>query len=311
MFFPSMKQLQSYLPFPLLWALLCLPLLLALNFYLPGHTVTIALMLSLLLGLPHGAADPLLAWKIAKHSLIKTLCILALYFSLVLLTWFAWSALDPWPLILFILISLVHFILGGRPKNFSSKLLLGSFSIILPILFYTEQAAEIFDLLSNKENFLVDSTRLGNVALTLLIAASAGGLIVFIAECKARKISIHSLLPDIIECTTMLLAAYFLSPLLFFAWYFCSLHSPLHLRDVGRSSKLNSAALYVTIIITLIVTAGLAALAYKSIYAINHQDALIQLTFQGLAALTFPHMLLVGTWQLMQRCGCTIELNSP
>jgi beta-carotene 15,15'-dioxygenase len=311
MSFPNKKQLQAYLPFPLPWALLCLPLLSALNFYLPTYAVTIALILSLLLGLPHGAADPLLAWEVAKRSLIKTACILALYFGLVLLTWFTWSTFDPWPLILFILISLLHFILGSRPVNFSSKLLFGSFSIILPVLFYSEHTAEIFSLLSNKESFLVDSKNLGNVALALLIATSAGYFILFVTEYKARKISIHPVLPDIIECIMMLFAAYFLPPLLFFAWYFCSLHSPLHLRDVGKSSKLNSAALYATIVITLVITAVLAALAYKGIRTLDHHDALIQLTFQGLAALTFPHMLLVGAWQLMQRRARTIESSSP
>jgi beta-carotene 15,15'-dioxygenase len=303
--------------FPLGWALLSLPVFFLLNQYVDSQAVYIALILSLALGLPHGAADPLLAWKVADRSALKTAIILLLYFSFVVLTWFAWTLLDPWIFILFLLLSWIHFILGSRSARLRMKILLGSFSIMLPITFHTTEVVEVFKLLTTQQSWLIDANflqRLGLISLAAILIIYAWMTSQRSTTDESNSIHQENIL-DIIECILMVLAAYYLPPLLFFAWFFCTLHSPLHLRDVIKQLKTSPALLGTVIIATLIATAVLAIFAHRMMPAGDsspwHINTLIHLTFQGLAALTFPHMLLVGIWQLKTQRDMATGSNSP
>jgi beta-carotene 15,15'-dioxygenase len=303
--------------FPLGWALLSLPAFFLLNQYFASQAAYIALILSLALGLPHGAADPLLAWKVADRSTLKTAIILLLYFSLVVLTWFAWTLLDPWVLILFLLLSWIHFILGSRAARLRMKILLGSFSIMLPVVFHSVEVVEVFKLLAVHQSWLSDTNflqKLGLISLATILIIYAWMASKQSTADKSNSIHQEDIV-DIIECILMILAAYCLPPLLFFAWFFCTLHSPLHLRDVVKQRQISLPLLSGVIIITLIATAVLAIFAHRMMSTGGsspwHINAMITLTFQGLAALTFPHMLLVGIWQLKTQRDMAIGSNSP
>jgi Brp/Blh family beta-carotene 15,15'-monooxygenase len=85
-----------------------------------------------------------------------------------------------------------------------------------------------------------------------------------------------------------------LSPLLSFAVYFCVWHSRSHIARIWfsiRGTKERRRSLIEAMVYSVIAWAS--ALVLLLVFQDTLTDALIPITFIGLAALTVPHMLLV------------------
>ena len=100
----------------------------------------------------------------------------------------------------------------------------------------------------------------------------------------------------------MVLVILLLPPLPAFAIYFCSIHSTNHIKRIIPtllSFMEKKKILYLMIIFSVLSWSG-GGLAYYILLNLNsYTDTIIKVTFIGLAALTFPHMILVdGVFRL-------------
>jgi hypothetical protein len=83
----------------------------------------------------------------------------------------------------------------------------------------------------------------------------------------------------------------------FFAIYFCALHSVRHLRSGFRAESRGRLTALIVVLYTAVPILGavavlLVSLSVGPIVAVD--DRLLQVVFIGLAGLTVPHMILVG-----------------
>ena len=100
----------------------------------------------------------------------------------------------------------------------------------------------------------------------------------------------------------MVLVILLLPPLPAFAIYFCSIHSTHHIKRIIPtllSFMEKKKILYLMTIFSVLSWLG-GGLAYYILLNLNsYTDTIIKVTFIGLAALTFPHMILVdGVFRL-------------
>lgn len=248
-------------------------------------SLIIAVALISIFGLPHGALDPIVAyrsgiWKKPRGLLFFLLAYIALCSSMILF----WLVFPILGLSLFLVLSAIHF--GRDYQRYSAsnieQLCYGAFVLGIPVLFHQEQSRMIFEFLL----FGYEPSR-----LILLIQASAIAAITLLAY----KIKHHSKFA-LIELLGLIAAAFILSPLWYFVLFFCVLHSPRHLVSSFNllEPKLKSLGLFVMIFITLLTIAiGISVAVFIKDDSLMVDALTLQILFVGLAGLTVPHMLLV------------------
>jgi beta-carotene 15,15'-dioxygenase len=101
-----------------------------------------------------------------------------------------------------------------------------------------------------------------------------------------------------------------LPPLLAFAWYFCFLHSLRHLLTLAERlappqkwAALGWVALNGMPLTLITLIASGIGYAWLRHVDLNEAEAVTRVIFWGLAALTFPHMLLTWLWERKERAG--------
>ena len=239
-----------------------------------------------LLGLPHGALDPLIMRSTGLARTNRQLGgFIALYATIAsvaaLLWWFAPVA----ALAVYLLMSIWHFRNDWRDELPAlQRLLAAAATVGAPALFQPRAVSEIFQYLV----FGADASVIAEATAVAGLCGIAG--VVFSA---AR--SIAKRLPLAVELLSLPLLAWFLPPILYFVVYFCALHSPRHLVETIAASKVSGQSMVVTgsVFTALAIAAG--GLAYALIPGIDDRAALIGVVFIGLAALTVPHMILIET----------------
>ena len=102
--------------------------------------------------------------------------------------------------------------------------------------------------------------------------------------------------------TVMVLVISLFPPLPAFAIYFCLIHSIHHFKRI-IPTLLNfmekKKILYLMIIFSVLSWLGGGTVYYILLNLYSYTDTIIKVTFIGLAALTFPHMILVdGVFRL-------------
>lgn len=244
-----------------------------------------ALALIALFGLPHGALDPLLAyrrgvWRGAWQAALFLLSYLAL---VGLMLWF-WQHSTASALALFLLITAWHFSADwrgqGRPVFawLSVALLLG-----LSALAHPQDFVKLFALLLGDDQAVVFQRCLalvGAIALPLALATAARG---------ARREPGPAL-----ELLSIALGGFLLPPLWFFTLYFCVLHSPRHLRrhfggawrGAGSQVGLIAAAFSLPVV-------AVAAWYALGLPRTELDEGFARILLAGLFALTVPHVLLL------------------
>ena len=257
---------------------------------LPDHFVNIlAITLIVLVGLPHGLLDPWLIneeWLKQKSTALK---IIAAYTAVALAFAIFWWLAPTIACALFILISAQHFGQDLSSSGLSGwqQASLGLAIIAWPIAWHPQQAHLIFEQLG----VILSISQLSVLArLSMLIAA----LILLVAKMKSKTRF------DLLQLQLCLaIVALLCSPFVYFALYFCCLHSWQHFsqhqqlcRQLLQSSPWPLLLLFVLTIIFL----GLSTILFLS-EASHLQQASIVGIFYLLAALTMPHMIVIWRWQ--------------
>ena len=239
------------------------------------------------LGLPHGAIDTYIAWQ---NGLWLSPSGLAAFTGVYLLITFfvigAWVVLPVLSLSVFLIISAWHFGTDANAQNFAERWLFGSLVFCLPALFHPIDVANLYEMLSGPlARNIVSITRAW---------APISAIIVILMICtqlsdrpQRRK--------DIATILGLIAFAWALPPLVYFAIYFCALHSPTHFCRVIKlipASDRRRAVMH-TIVFT-VITLTLAGLSLNMLFGeLPVEQSVVQIVFVGLAALTVPHMVLI------------------
>ena len=259
-----------------------------LNALASSAQIAIALTGIALVGLPHGAGD---AWLAARLGLVRgpkhAAMFLAGYTLLAALVIAVWLAAPVISLAVFLLISAWHF--GGDFTDSAKPVLRLSAGLALlgaPAVFWPGAVGDIYAALSGPAAMgLVEIQRMACILawLALPLAGLIGGFDT--ADWRGWAG---------LAALTLLAAA--LAPLLWFAVYFCALHSPRHLRrllaDAGADARARLIGLSAVMTLVTLIAALTVCLAIMP-SAPDIDTALLNIIFIGLAALTVPHMALI------------------
>ena len=244
------------------------------------------LLTILIIGMPHGASDILIARRLYPREWLKLSAFVAGYLFLAIIVLITWLLYPIFSLSVFLLISALHFGLLDTLSNQSASLrivrafIYGATPIIIPITFHTSDVNEIFKLLIFGKNDL--AYQLSPLFPIWLLALTA---FFFKNPEKTRR--------EILEIIAIAIILVILPPLWGFAFYFCCVHSVRHFFNLSKTlkpiEKFDIFALLLTVIVTLILI-GVASFLLEGK---EFENDLLRITFIGLAALTVPHMLLV------------------
>lgn len=257
-----------------------------------------------LAGLPHGAAD---AWIAARQGLsrgtFRTALFLGVYVVLAGLVVVAWHLFALASLVVFLALSAWHFGDDARDGlHPAARISTGLIILGAPAAFHAAEVGQTYTVLTSSQ---VHGSVLPAVAqlvalqgmlfwvaclilpLTLLLTSISK------APEAARQVSTLKHMAEMIVVVAM---AAWLSPLLYFAVYFCVIHSPRHLIRVielfpEREGKGFIASISAMTLLSLL--AALAAWGWLTFSGLQPDAAGLKVLFIGLAALTLPHMLLV------------------
>lgn len=245
--------------------------------------LALAILLIALLGIPHGALDPVVAKRAGlMNSSMAGLGFYTLYTLIAGVFVGLWLWLPLPSLLVFLLISAQHF---GR--DWHGALSLGGFAygalvLGLPAWFQTEAVQAIFEFLL-----------FGDEAAVAVWALKGLGVIgLSLGLIDIRRIPLQKLA----ELGALTLCAWLLDPIWYFVVYFCGLHSPRHLTAEYQKlpSHERTQALRVMAFITLLTIVGALVVGLWVQPSVMQLNALIiQITFIGLFALTVPHMALI------------------
>jgi Brp/Blh family beta-carotene 15,15'-monooxygenase len=244
--------------------------------------VVLLVLLVALVGLPHGALDPLVAWRAqfwrTPRGLVYFLSAYLALGGLTLALWVHWPGLA---LAAFLAYSAWHFSADWQETLPRPLAIAGGALVIAgPSLFHRAETAELFALLAHASIAEGLTTFLPWVAMAALI----GIAIAFSSRITRDRATA-------IELGLLVCSVAILPPLLFFLVYFCGLHSPRHLLHALEGVKPRLALGVGGLFTALAVAGGFLALSFMPSMSLTQQS--IQLVFTGLAVLTVPHMLLI------------------
>lgn|GEM_PF-120989 len=270
---------------------LTLALLTALAFLLanpePPLVVQIAAIaiLAAVLGMPHGALDPLIGRRLGFWRAPFTFAAFNLVYTAVAAAVVALWLVAPVPsLIAFLLISAAHF--GSdwnRARPLALRFITGAALLSLPSLRDEDAVADLY------------ATLAGEGARAVAAAQAAIGPVLLVALAVAAVIAARRAPHEGVELIAAAALALLAPPLMFFIVYFCGLHSVRHLREGFREEHGHGRRLTLLIVaaytLAPLLMAGVFLWATAGTASLD--DQLLRVVFIGLAALTVPHMALV------------------
>jgi Brp/Blh family beta-carotene 15,15'-monooxygenase len=235
-----------------------------------------------LLGLPHGALDPMVARKAFAGRRHTTIAFYAIYLALVLAYWLLWNRYPTVGLSFFLLIAAFHFGSDWEPRgSFVTRCAYGLAIVTLPVVRFPSEVASIYAMLGT-------SHAAAFITMSKILAPAAAGIAAVGAALQFRQRR-----SDALEWLSIVSGALLLHPLVFFTCYFALLHSPRHLLETAQGLGITSLKrIYLVTLPVLLATLLLAGLAYWLLPPIGIAARVLRIVFIGLAALTVPHMLL-------------------
>ena len=264
----------------------CIVLLLSPVFPLWSQVGALALLVSLV-GLPHGALDPFVAKQRGVWTTVPGLISFGLfYLTLVAGVVGVWVLAPVFCLIAFLAISAWHFGGDWDKEYVRQRWLFGTVVVGLPALFHEKAVASIYSTLSGSQAVWIVQPQ----ALIALVAAV--GLLWSCLQAHSLTARTKRNFFDILILTAF---AAILPPIVYFIIYFCTLHSPLHLRHVLDScprEECQSAIAFAVGFTVLTIVLSLSIFLFL-LPNTNVNEATLRIVFIGLAALTVPHLLLV------------------
>ena len=258
----------------------------------PSSTTQLVLLAAavIVLGLPHGALDPLVAQCVFRGT--SRVFFYASYLiasALVILAWIAWPKLA---LGCFLLIAAFHF---GSDLADEGRVWIRTFYgltvLAVPCVLHGADVAAIYEQLAGQST--------GDyVAFSKWIAYVAGATIFGDALLKMKSQPRRAA-----EVVAILLSGILLPPLLYFCCYFGLLHSPRHLIETASSLGLKTLRTALALIAAIVAaTLCLATIGWGMLSRVSVPHRMLLVVFVGLAALTVPHMLLEGcVWRWRSR----------
>ncbi len=237
-----------------------------------------------LLGIPHGAVDPLLARVFGvANTPSQTVMFYAAYIAIAGIVVGLWLLAPALALSVFLVLSIWHF-RGDWLQELSlvESSAVAATVVCAPALFHPDVIAELFSMLAFGAN--VEPL----VAVARLVGAGAGVILIGTVVGRMRRQRLAML-----ELISLPILAWLLPPLLFFVVYFCGLHSPRHIIESARVLSWRSPMVRLTALSISVVTIFAAVGIYASLPAVDATPRLLAIVFIGLAALTVPHMLLL------------------
>jgi beta-carotene 15,15'-dioxygenase len=273
------------------------------NTFTAEPSATMVLLLSFavaLVGLPHGGLD---GWLARRSGLARGARALVFFHLAYVLAAAAvvilWSWQPTLTLFAFIAISAWHFAGDWAALSSTKRALVGVALLGLPAWQWEEAVSPVFEVLAGDGGL--------QLAHALSVLGLAFVLVMLTAIWQFRRQPAAAL-----ELSGLTALALLTPPLLFFAVYFCALHSPRQLRaslaTVERPQRrrlLLLAAVYATLATVLVLAAGFSVMTegHHPLAWLRRLDADqgLQLLFIGLAALTVPHMGV--TWLAARHTG--------
>lgn len=255
---------------------------------LPAQVLMLAPLVAIL-GLPHGALDLPIAealWPLKTRT--RKLVFAALYVGLSGAVVAIWLLVPGLALMAFLAYSALHFSDDWAETLPSLRWSGGLATVGAPALLQHSEVEAIFAVLAPQ----------GGAALAADFVALAGGvalgLLVVLVLAFSRGRGAAAL-----EQAVLWTVAWTLPPLMYFAVYFCALHSIRHFTATMRAIPDTRRALGVAVLLSaMVILVALLALLYGmtgTITATTEQG--IRVIFIGLAALTVPHMILVDRFR--------------
>lgn len=256
-------------------------------------------------GLPHGALDLALLRGMGVSGL-RLVGALGLYLLLAGLVLASFAFFPVATLAGFLAVAAVHFGLGDTETLHGGRRMLealarGGLAIVAPAYFHPSETGDLFEQLCGQAS---------GVAAHQLADFFGGGLglvggILLVVACLVRLLesdAAQRVANRWAAAEMMLTLAIFAlwPPLTAFLLYFCGIHSVRHLADLAASRHPQEGArafrwlLAESWLLTLVTILG-GVLVWWAFQA-TVDAILLRIIFQGLAALTAPHMLLVFAW---------------
>jgi len=245
-----------------------------------------------LIGLPHGALDGAVAMHLGLVDKFSTMArFVIIYVGLAGLVVGAWIIAPSLSLIVFLIISMLHFGAGDARHGegvlrFAETMAHGGLAIVGISQFHRSEVDEIFYYLINQDTAMVW------LAINVLTVA----VIVAIIACVSQAAKDVKWSATTLELLILGILYALVPPLLGFAIYFCLVHSARHFRRILSTIKAtvdfsnikNQAILFTT---ASWIAAGIAFWMFADFA--DPGPTVMRITFIGLAALTVPHMLLI------------------
>lgn len=241
--------------------------------------------LTILLGVPHGALDPIFAKRLYRVGGLRGWMVFgSVYSALAAAVVGLWLIAPGLFLAGFLAISVAHFS-GDPPEGTApaSRLLYGGVIVVLPARLHAAELEHLFGFLTGPEA----AARLTHWLSWLAWPWMAG--LVLAAIYQARSEWLTGL-----EMLAAGLVALVAPPLVAFAVFFCGMHGARHILRTVAYAK-DTAPRQLVAMISLPMAAVMAAtLAGWLLLGDRPVDArLLQVVIVGLAALTVPHMALI------------------
>jgi Brp/Blh family beta-carotene 15,15'-monooxygenase len=251
----------------------------------PRHELLATGALVLLLGMPHGAFDVMIARQLFGTAGFKGWALFSLgYVSLSAAVVGVWIVTPAVFLCAFLIVSAFHF--AGDPATGVPRLargLYGGAVIVLPAMWHVEELQGLLGLVAGPDSAALVAPVLSQLALPWLAATMLACAVQFrtsrLAACESAGLAVLSVAAP---------------PLVAFCAYFCLMHSPRHilraLANLKRAEARQAVALALWPTLAVLVA---AALVLGLANDLPLEARVMQLVFVGLAALTLPHMLLI------------------
>ena len=237
----------------------------------------------LLVGLPHGTLDINLLTRYLTQRKKAATVLVFIYLSLAVAMFVAWATVPIIALVMFLIISVVHFAEDWAEGD-NSFFAIGTATALLtlPTLLHLDLMRVLFVDLTGR----AAAAQIAAVMLLLAPIALSAALAGLISEYRARR------LDTVVTSVTTLSAMLFLPPLLGFALYFCIFHSPRHLVGGLREFQAEAPQLVKRAVVPLTLAAfGIAALVYGALQRGTLGAHAVSAAFVTLSILTVPHML--------------------
>ncbi len=252
-----------------------------------------ALAFVVFIGLPHGAFDAAISLSMlpSAKKIIWLGGILICYLLLAIIVVLVWYQIPEFSLLLFLIISVIHFGLADystNPTRIKWAHVIshgGIVAIWLPAI-HKEEVTELFVILTNGSTpFLWDI-----MSILLLFWIGVSGLHLY-QILHSKK---HYLVG--VELIGLIILAWIATPLVTFAVYFCLIHSRRHFTFIWK--QLQPVSTKRALIHSALLLSGASWLMGGGLYWYLHlemtaSNAAMQTIFIGLAALTVPHMMLI------------------